>query len=443
MRAGLRQTTTFFWWLPLLVAAIAGLLTYAATASQDDVFRARAELLVPADSPVEPQAYAELARSETVLTDAIRELGLTTTVDGLRDDIRVETTDTLVTIEADAATAGDAQLLATRIGNGVIRNAALLLDAPPPSILGQVSAPREPLGDDSALYTAIAVAAGLALGIVLTGALALRERPVQFPSDVQWLAGLPTIAAIPRAHDANTPALISQPHSPEAAAHRNLQTAVERLRAARHLRTVLVVGVDAQAGASPVALNLALAFAEIGRQVLLIDGDLHSPSVHRLLQLPNQHGLSDARFSNLSPVIHALPESSLRVVTSGVLPPQPSKLLASPRVAALLSELPHTAELAIIDATPLAESGDAALLANACDGILLVVDATRTRAEQLRAAGRTLRATGKPIVGVVLSNARRGTGDASAYDPAPAAQAPQATSVDVSVDVPIDRPARR
>ncbi len=404
-RTDSHRSTTYFWWVPFTLAAIAGLLTYAVVTSQDDVYRARSEFIVPSNSPVTPEDYTQLARSEALLTTTIRELRLDATVDAIRHNIHTRTDGTLITIETDAPTPALAQLLAIRIGNAIIRSAPLSLDAPTPTQIGQVFVPSEPLSNNAPLYTASAVAAALAIGLIGTGALALRERSLQLPTDVQWLASLPTLGSIPNPHNQDTLTLLSHPHSPEAAALRDLQTTIERLHTAESLRAILVVGVNAQASASSITVNLALAFAETGRQLLLIDANLHQPSVHRLLQLPNQHGLTDARFSNLVPPAQEIPSRSLRVITSGVLPPHPTKLLASPRFTTLLAELPHTAELTILDAPALVESSTAAILASACDAILLVVDATRTRTEELRAAGRTLRATDKPILGVVLNNA--------------------------------------
>lgn len=422
-RTDLRRPTTFLWWIPFTLAVIAGLLTYAIVASQDDVYRARSELIVPPNSSIAPEDYAQLARSETFRATVIRDLRLDTTSDILRNDIRIRTDGTIITIETDAPSPTLAQILTIQIGNTVIRSAPLLLDAPAPAQLGRVTAPREPLPNNAPLYTASAVAAALAIGLIGTGVLAFRERPLQPATDVQWLASLTTLSAIPNSHSQNSPALLSQPHSPEAVALRDLQTTIEELRAAGSLRTILIVGINAQAGAGPIAVNLALAFAETGRRLLLIDANLHRPSVHRLLQLPNQHGLTDARFSNIVPPVQEIPGIPLRVITSGVLPPHPSQLLASPRLTSLFAELPRTAELTLLNAPPLVESNAAAILASACDAILLAVDALHIHAQELRAASRTLRAAGKPILGVVLSHALHPNGEPTSNPASPTAHA--------------------
>ena len=406
-RTDLRRPTTFFWWVPFTLAAIAGLLTYAIVASQDNVYRARSEFIVPPSSPIAPEDYTQLARSEILLSTIIRELHLDTTADALRNDVRARTDGTLIAIEADAPSPALAQLLAIGISNAVVHSAPLSLDAPAPTQLGQVAVPRDPLPNNAPLYTASAVAAALVIGLIGASVLASRERPLQPADDVQWLASLPTLGSIPSSRNQDSPTLLSQPHSPEATALRDLQTTIEGLRTAESLRAILVAGVDAQADADSIAVNLALAFAETGRRLLLIDANLHQPSVHRLLQLPNQHGLTDARFSNLIPPAQEIPGVPLRVITSGVLPPHPSELLATPRFATLLAELPRSAELAILDAPDLVESNAAVVLASACDAILLVADASRTHPEELRVADQALRAAGKPILGVVWSNAPR------------------------------------
>ena len=418
-----RQPTIFLWWIPFTLAVIAGLLTYAIIASQNDVYRARSELIVPPNSSIAPEDYVQLARSETFLATVIRDLRLDTTSDILRNDIRIRTDGTIIAIETDAPSPTLAQILAIQIGNTIIRSAPLLLDAPAPAQLGQVAPPRAPLPNNAPLYTASAVAAALVIGLIGTGVLAFRDRPPPPVTDVQWLASLTTLSTIPSSHSQDSPALLSQPHSPEAAALRALQTTIEELCTAESLRTILIVGVNAQAGASPIAVNLALAFAETGRRLLLIDANLHRPGVHRLLQLPNQHGLTDARFSNIAPPVQEIPGTSLRVITSGVLPPHPSQLLATPRLTTLLAELPRTAELTLLNAPPLAESNAAATLASACDAILLAVDAPHTHAQEFHAAGRTLRTAGKPVLGVVLNHAPRPSGEPTSNPASPTAHA--------------------
>lgn len=436
-RTGPRRAGLFLWWLPLLAAAVAGAVVYAWTASHDDVYRARVALLVPAESSLPPESYAGLAVSGPVLREVIQSLRLDLSVDELADDVRVSNSGLLLEVEVDAPTPGDAEDRARTLANVLIRDASSLLQAaPPPTVLSPATAQEGQIGPHTARNTALAVAAGLAVGLVITGLFALRQRPLQSAGDVEWLADLPTIGEIPR-DDTNAPlALRERPHSQQATAHYALAAAVERARALSPFRSLLVVGADRGAAAADVAANLALASAHAGRRVLLLDADLRRPQVHRLLRLNNDSGLSDALLGGGWPHPQALPGTTLAVLTSGSLPADPAMLLGTHRLATLLSTLRDTPDLVIVTAPPSPAFDDAALLAPHCDAALLVVDAFETRPEPARTAAAALRAAGTTILGEVITNAP-GPAEEWRYpaDPAgpPAAPAPYANR-------PPDRP---
>lgn len=455
LRTGLRRATGFLWWLPIAIAAIAAAVVYSATTAQPDIFRAEANLLAPATSPVPPETYAALVTSTDVLRATIDALRIPDTVSTLRDSVSADTQGTLIRIRVThAATPDDATLLARTLANVIMRDApTLLAGAPAPQPLGTPDPTAERVGPKTARNTAIAIAAGLVFGAILTAGLAFRERPVQRPLEVEWLTGLPTLAGIPRPrathrgahrsdavhHHDETPILLTHPHSEEAEAYRTLRTMLDSERADHALRTILVTGAEPGVGASSVAANLAIAFADAGHPTLLVDADLRQPAIHRLFDLANAHGLSDALVSEtpqaLIPPVAA--EASLQVMTSGPLPDHPAELLGSASMAEVIRLLAETAALVVIDTPPLSAAPDAALLAPHCDGALLVIDSTHTHADALTTAARTLRAARAPLLGVVLTHARGHTADPryAPYfpdDPAPA----DATTPDSRFDYP-------
>ena len=201
---------------------------------------------------------------------------------------------------------------------------------------------------------------------------------------------------------------LSDPTSPAAEAYRALCINLEFASVDRLLRTMLVTSSGPDEDKSVALASLAVAMAEGDRKVLLVDADLRRPSQHELFGLSNERGLSDTFRSEdalSDPPIQAVANSTLKVLTSGPLPPIPSQLLAARRMDEVISRLVARADVVLFDAPPLAAATDAALLASKVDGVLLVVKAGYTRREHLRAAKDRLDKVNAWLLGAVLLNA--------------------------------------
>lgn len=187
-----------------------------------------------------------------------------------------------------------------------------------------------------------------------------------------------------------------------------------RFAAVEHpLRTLVVTSTNASDGKSTTAANLALAVAAAGEQVVLVDGDLRQPSLHKLFGVANSRGLTSLLVDptlDASSVLLPTHVEGLRLMPSGPLPPSPSALLGSERMRARLADCAGLAGLIIIDSPPTLPVSDPAILAGQVDGTLFVVDARRTRGHQAAQAAMTLKGAGANLLGAVLNMApRRGS----------------------------------
>ena len=202
---------------------------------------------------------------------------------------------------------------------------------------------------------------------------------------------------------------LTDPRSNAAEAYRTLRTNLEFSSVDGQLATLLVTSSAPTDERSAIVANLAVAMADGDRPVILVDADLRRPSLHSLFGLPNETG-----FTNLfkddealrNPPLQAIPHTSLRVLTSGPLPPIPSQLLASQKMSAVIQRLAELAEVVIFDAPPLVTVNDASLLASQVDGVLLVVKAGGTKRDHVKAAKSRLEKVNARLVGAVLTNAR-------------------------------------
>lgn len=201
---------------------------------------------------------------------------------------------------------------------------------------------------------------------------------------------------------------LTNPTSPAAEAYRTLRINLEFASVDESLRTLLVTSAGPGEGKSTALANLAVAMADGDWDVILVDADLRRPSQHELFDLPNERGLSDMFRSEAAfddPPLQPIPNSTLKVLTSGPLPPIPSQLLAARKMDEVIARLVEQADIVLFDAPPVVAVTDASLLASKVDGVLLVVKAGDTRRDHVRAAKDRLEKVNARLVGAVLLNA--------------------------------------
>ena len=250
---------------------------------------------------------------------------------------------------------------------------------------------------------------GLALlvGAALAGLLViLREwlvDAVRAPDEVGERLGLPLLGAVPRARGGVLRAL-DDPRSPVAEAIQSVRTALELASDEGLPRTVLVTSSREREGKTTVALALARALAE-ERRVLLVDADLRRPSLHRLLMLGNEAGLSSllARRTEGAAAIQPTIYPGLDLLAAGPLAPNPGQLLAGATLPAILAEQAERYDLVILDGPPVLALADAPRLAGNVAATLFVVEANRSQGGGLRLALNRLAQAHATVTGAILT----------------------------------------
>lgn len=195
-----------------------------------------------------------------------------------------------------------------------------------------------------------------------------------------------------------------QPKSPIAEAYRALRTNIQFSQSDSELRTILFTSTGPGEGKSTSLANTAVAMAQSGKKVILVDCDLRRPVQHHIFNLPNR-GLTNVLSENL-PLEEALQDTqipNLRVVTSGPIPPNPSELLATVKMQKFLEFLKESADLVIIDTPPTIAVTDACVLASKVDGVILVISSGLVKPEMAKKAKEALLHAKGRILGVVLN----------------------------------------
>jgi len=176
-------------------------------------------------------------------------------------------------------------------------------------------------------------------------------------------------------------------------------------------RVIVLTSPSAGDGKTTVACNLSIAMAEIGRKVVLIDGDLRRPRLHKVFGVGNKWGLSDVLWAETSletaPIAHLVREtevSGLRLLPGGSCGVTPSNLFYSPRMSELLKRLRAEFDMIMIDAPPMIHLADARVLGRLADGVILVIRAGQTTTESALFARQRFAEDGTRVLGTVLNS---------------------------------------
>jgi len=196
-----------------------------------------------------------------------------------------------------------------------------------------------------------------------------------------------------------------------------LRTNVEYSAIDQTLQVIVVTSSRPGEGKSTTCANLAVAYAQTSKKVLLIDADMRKPSQHHLFGKSNRLGLTTALFrqKELQEVIQQTNTDDLAIISAGPTPPNPSELLASKRMAALLETARERYDVVIIDTPPLMYVTDAQIAAAQSDGVILVVEAGKVKKDVALRAKASLDHVKARLIGVVLNNVPRKHSDSYYY----------------------------
>lgn len=196
------------------------------------------------------------------------------------------------------------------------------------------------------------------------------------------------------------------PKSPISEQFRTIRTNINFSSVDKEMRLLMVTSSSPGEGKSTVTANLAVTFAQQGKKVLLVDADLRKPTVHYTFNMTNTFGLTTilTRQGSFQESISSTDVQHLYVLPSGPIPPNPAELLGSRGMKELLREATAQYDIVLLDTPPVLAVTDAQILANECDGTVLVVSSGQTEIEAAKKAKEMLTSSTTPLLGVVLNN---------------------------------------
>lgn len=274
------------------------------------------------------------------------------------------------------------------------------------SIVDRANVPNTPSSPNLIINLLAAVFIGLGVGLAAAFILEAADETLATPEDVEHKLGVAVLGVIPRLVKAESPLqVLGDIRSPLSEAYYSLRTALQFSTSDGAPRSLLITSSRAAEGKSTTAYATALSLARIGKRVLLVDGDLRNPSMHRTLGASNELGMSNilAGGASIEDVVQSTQTENLSFIPCGPLPPSPAELWSGDQFQRFLAETAKSHDHVVVDGPPVLGFADAPLLASALAGTIFVIEAGSTRRRQARGALARLSTGYAHLLGVVLT----------------------------------------
>lgn len=257
----------------------------------------------------------------------------------------------------------------------------------------------------------LGVVGGLAVGLGLAFFVNYLDDSIKSQDDIETYLNLPFLGYVPniKAGNLHERDLNSHlhPRSSAAESFRTLRAAIALAARADKMRVFGVTSSIPSEGKSLCASNFAIVTAQSGSRTVLMDADLRRPSVHKAFQIHAPVGLASylqGDTDNLDDIVHKSDVPNLDVIACGPIPPNPSELLDTPRMAKLLEELRRRYDRVVMDCPPVSAVSDPLVMGAKADGILYVMKFKKIRREHARRSVQRIQDAGIQVVGVLLND---------------------------------------
>lgn len=273
------------------------------------------------------------------------------------------------------------------------------------AIVDQADVPEKPSSPKILLNMALAMLAGLVLGGLAAFALEQMDEAFSDPGEVERRLGLPLLGTVPKLQSGEPKEAMLDRKSDMFDAYLAIQTNLAFTTEHGVPRSFAVTSTRPAEGKSTTALALATTLARAQRKVILLDGDMRSPSIHHLAGINHDHGLSNflSGQDNIQTLVFTLGELGFDVMTAGPLPPNAAELLTGNRLKLLIERLLESYDHVVIDSPPVMGLADAPLIASRVEGVVYAVESHGIRASLAKTALGRLASANARVFGGVLT----------------------------------------
>ena len=280
------------------------------------------------------------------------------------------------------------------------------------SIVDRAEVPISPSSPVLVINLLVALLLGFGVAAIIVVILEQIDEGLRDPSDVRRQLNVPLLGAVPMSDVESPVAELGDPKSELSEAYLSVQTSLAFATDHGVPRSLMITSTRPAEGKSLTAYALASVLARTGKSVILVDGDMRSPSVHELDGSTNARGLSNALTGDEDWAANVRPNATGRfaVMSAGPTPPSAAELLSGTRFAKVLAELISRYDHVVIDAPPVLGLADAPIIARAVEASVFVVEANGVSVRGLRSAIGRLRQSQANLVGAVMTKLAVGSG---------------------------------
>ena len=420
------------WFTVVCCALIVLAATSAATLSVTPVYTATTRVFFSAVAPADDEeaggvyvitqadlaTYVDVVGSPVVREPLVEELGID---GGFGLSAQVPASSPMLDITVTATDPDVAAQIANAVGPQLAEVAGefspLLASAGQDvtaTTITPATAPSSASSPDVTRNLALGLLAGLVLGVGIALARHGLDTRVRGESDVRALSDRPILATVglDRAVRQQPVVMESDPHGAQAEAIRRLRTNLLFVDVTTRRHSFVITSAVPGEGKTTTTVNLAIAMADAGSRVLLVDADLRNPSVATAMGLEGGAGLTTVLLGRASAdeVIQRWRETSLDVLPAGQVPPNPSELLGSEAMQELFTELSARYDFVLVDSPPVVPVIDAVIIDRLTGGLVMVVAADQVGKRELGAALRSLETAGVDVAGFALNKVQGAAG---------------------------------
>ena len=273
------------------------------------------------------------------------------------------------------------------------------------SVVDLAAVPEKPSSPRLLLNLLISLLAGLALGALLAFALEQMDEAIADPMEVQRRLGLPLLGSVPKLADGTPKDALMDRKSDMFDAYLAVQTNLAFTTEHGVPRSFAVTSTRPAEGKSTTALALATTLARAQRNVILVDGDMRSPSIHHLGDTDHDYGLSNflSGQDDIAAMTFDMPDLGFKAMSAGPIPPNAAELLTGNRFAQLIELLLKHYDHVVIDSPPVMGLADAPLIASRVEGVIYAVESHGIRSSMVRTALARLASANARVIGAVLT----------------------------------------
>jgi capsular exopolysaccharide synthesis family protein len=279
-------------------------------------------------------------------------------------------------------------------------------------VVEQAETPVMPVSPNKKLNIFLGLVLGLCGGIGLAFFIEYFDNTIKTPEEAEERLGIPLLGVIGRCKFGKSGEVgqeiisLYEKHSANVESFKTLRTSVLLSSADKQPESILVTSMMPGEGKTTISANLAVTIAQTGQRVLLIDGDMRKPRLHKIFNLDNSMGgLSTylAGAAKSTAICQQGPLASLIIIPAGPPPPNPSELLSSVRLEELLRNEPGKYDVIILDSAPIISVTDSLIISKFVDGVLVVTQAAATNYDVVRKGLKSLSDVKANILGMVIN----------------------------------------